>query len=228
MSPLNTTTVLDALKDGSFSRWDKETQKQALEVREDPKDLYSASILELISGNNLVSKLPHDILDNENILFRDAHGDILNGLLHLCATNGQWRDLPKHLFTEENFLIQNFWENTPIQEAIVHGSYDFVTENLDNLTEKTFLDVNRDNDTTLELLISTKIGRNPDRPPLDNKKEILPKILEKFKPDSLKKFYKYKIKDNPDIDPKDKAIFTRAIAMPLINKLSQMGESLDI
>jgi hypothetical protein len=228
MPPLNTTTILDALKDGSFNTWGKETQQEALEVREDPKDLYSASILELISGNNLISKLPHDILDNENILFRDANGEVLNGLLHLCATNEQWKDLPKHLFTEENLLVQNFWGNTPIQEAIVHGSYDFVVENLDILSEKTFVDVNRDNDTTLELLISTKIGRNPDRPTLDNKKEVLPKILKKFNQDSLKKFYKYKIKDNPDIDPKDKAMFKKTIAMPLIKKLSQMGESFDI
>jgi hypothetical protein len=225
---LDTSTILEALQNDTFQSWDKKTQWEALKVREDNKDLYSASILELIVNNDLVSKIPHDILNKDNIVFKDDSGEVLNGLLHLCATNDNWQNLPKHLFCEENLLVQNFWGNTPIQEAIVHGSYNFVIENLDNLSEKTFVDVNRDNDTTLELLLSTKIGRNPNRPPFENKEDILPKILEKFNPDSLKKYYKYKIKDNPDIDSKDKNIFKRFIAMPLIKKLSESEQYLEI
>jgi hypothetical protein len=227
-APLDTTTVLDALKNGSFNTWDRETQIEALKIREDNKNIHSTHILNLVVDENFVSKLPHDILDNKSMSAIGEFGEVSESLLHMCATNKQWRDLPKHLFTEENFLVQDFWGNTPIQEAASCGFYDIILENLDILSEKTFIDVNKDSISTLELIISTNIGRFQDRAPLENKKEVLPKILAKFNPKTLKRYYDQWIKDNNDIDSKDKDIFRKALAMPMIKKLAQSEKALDI
>jgi hypothetical protein len=53
------------------------------------------------------------------------------------------------------------------------GCYEIIIENLDLLTEKSFRDVNKDNDTTLELLISEKTCRFSDRKVPENIKEML-------------------------------------------------------
>jgi hypothetical protein len=228
MSAKNIDIVLDSLKDGSFKDWNIEEQREALQLKEDDNDPYSASILDFIVDNGLVSKIPKDILDDKNIVFRDGSGDVLNGLLHMCATDEQWRDIPKRLLTEKNLLVPNFWGNTPIHEAANQGSYNFIIENLDILSEKTFVEISRDNDTALELLISTKTGSNTERPPLKNKETILSKVLKKFNHESLKSFYNDRIKDNPLIDPDDKQIFKKHLAIPVIKKLAQSEQHLEI
>jgi hypothetical protein len=68
------------------------------------------------------------------------------------------------------------------------GCYEIIIENLDLLTKKSFRDVNKDNDTTLELLISEKTCRFSDRKVPENIKEMLPKpMLKKLKKRRLTK-----------------------------------------
>jgi hypothetical protein len=221
-------TVIKCLQDGTFENWDKETQKQALSLKKEINDTYSAHLFELIVTRNLVSKVPKDLFNDENIVFKDESGEVLNGLTHICSTTDQWKDLPSRLITEKNLLVQNFLGKNPIHEAASYGSYDFIIKNLDILSEQILVSVDKGNHTALELLLSTKIGRNKDRPPLKNKETILPKILKKFNHDSLKSFYNDRIKDNPPVDPKDKDIFKRHMAIPKIKRLAQEDQSLEI
>ncbi len=225
---INIPTIIQCLENGTFERWDKDTQKQALSLKKEIHDIYSAHLFELIVTRNLVSKVPKDLFNDENILFKDPSGEVLNGLIHICSTTDQWKDLPKRLIAEKNLLVQNFLGNNPIHESASYGSYDFLIKNLGILSEQILVSVNKDNHTALELLISTKIGRNTDRPPLNNKETILPKILEKFRPDSLKKYYNERIKDNPLIDLKGKNIFKQHIAIPIIKNFAQSEEYLEI
>ena len=225
---MNIPTVIISLQDGTFEKWDKDTQKKALSLEKEINDTYSAHVFELITTRNLVSKVPEYLFNDENIVFKDESGEVLNGLIHICSTTDQWKDLPSRLITEKNLLVQNFLGNTPVHEAASYGSYNFIRENLDTLSERILISVNKDNDTALELILSPKAGRNTDRPPLVDKEVILPKLLKKFKPESLKSFYNDRIKDNPLIDPNDKKIFKSHLAIPVIKKLAQSEQYLEI
>lgn len=215
--------VLNALRDGSFSNWDRNLQEEALQLHEDPQDPHSTWVLEMVVQNDLTSTLPHHLLDNESILFKDPQGEIITTLLHLCATNNQWEYLPKHVFTEENLMVQDNWGNSPTQEAAELGHYDMIIEHLEVLTEKTFIDVNKDNNTTLELLISPKTGRYTDRTPLENIEIILPRILKKFQPHTLKKYYKERIAKNPRIGDPQKQVFRDHIIKPILRKIEGLN-----
>ena len=206
----------------------KTHRKKALSLEKEVNDTYSAHVFELITTRNLVSKVPEYLFNDENIVFKDESGEVLNGLIHICSTTDQWKDLPSRLITEKNLLVQNFLGNTPLHEAASYGSYDFIRENLDTLSERILVSVNKDNDSALELILSTKIGRNTDRPPLKDKETILPRLLKNFEPESLKDYYKNRLKDNPLIDPNDKTIFKRYLAIPAIKKLAQSEQYLEI
>jgi ankyrin repeat protein len=206
----------------------KTHRKKALSLEKEVNDTYSAHVFELITTRNLVSKVPEYLFNDENIVFKDESGEVLNGLIHICSTTDQWKDLPSRLITEKNLLVQNFLGNTPLHEAASYGSYDFIRENLDTLSERILVSVNKDNDSALELILSTKIGKNTDRPPLKDKETILPRLLKNFEPESLKDYYKNRLKDNPLIDPNDKTIFKRYLAIPAIKKLAQSEQYLEI
>lgn len=221
---LNTSAVIKALEDGSFDTWDKETQQEALKLRQEHGNVHSDHILELIVIHGLVSKIPHELLDQESILIRDEYGEPWSGLLHLCVNDNQWKKLPKYLFTEDNLLVQNFWGNTPIQEAAMAGCYEMIMDNLDLLTEKTFKDVNKDNDTTLELLIANETCRFNDRGVPKNIKDVLPKILKKFRPNSLVKYYRERIQKNHNIKNEIKNIFRLHIFKPKLKKTCKEEE----
>lgn len=231
---LDTETVIKALSENSFKNWDKEVQKEALKLRGGEYQDYK-HILELIVDNGLVNKLPDDILNQDSILIKEDNiEEVESGLIHMCTSSDQWKDLPKHLITKENLRVKdNRMGNTPVHEAATSGCFEFIVENLNILTEKDFRSINKDGETTLEIILCgsgrwAEKNNDQSRPLPHNIKEMLTAILKKFKPESLKNYYHNTIKKNTRIENSVKKAIAHQVIMPILNEKFQNTNSIDI
>lgn len=211
--------AIKALKNGSFKTWPWEKQQEALKL----KNKYGQGFLEVIANNRLLSKLPPEILNEENILIRDAKNHIVDTLLHIAASSEQWQNLPSHILTEKNLCIKDAHEDTPIHNAFEWGCA--VNDLLDNpklLSHKTLLCENSDGHTALELLLDTLVEKED----ITKFCRVLPQILLKFPQKLLEKHFVRSVEENRRIPKEIVKIFQRSINNRKIKKALKGNELL--